>query len=194
MDADGSVTRWIHQLKAGDRDAAEALWEKYFRRMVGLAQRRLEHAPRRAADEEDVALSAFNSFCTRAKAGLFPRLTDRDNLWPLLIAITGHKCVDLIRRENRLKRRRTEQAGVDLEALLSQEPTPEFALEVADQLDHLLRRLDATGDAELRPIALWKMEGVSTGEIALRLGCVRRTVERKLTVIVGVWEREGGGW
>jgi RNA polymerase sigma factor (sigma-70 family) len=193
MDADGSITRWINQLKAGDRDAAEALWETYFRRMVELAQRRLQNAPRRAADEEDVALSAFHSFCARAKAGLFPRLTDRDNLWPLLIAITGNKCVDLIRRENRLKRRRTEQAGFDLEALLCQEPTPEFALEVADQLEHLLRKLDATGDAELRPIALWKMEGVPTGEIAARLGCVRRTVERKFAMIVGVWEREGGG-
>lgn len=37
MDADGSITRWINQLKAGDRDAAEALWETYFRRSPGSA-------------------------------------------------------------------------------------------------------------------------------------------------------------
>src|SRR5262245_3491912 len=113
MQADGSITRWITQLKAGNHDAAEALWTTYFRRMVALAQHRLQRAPRRAADEEDVALSAFNSFCARAKAGLFPRLTDRDNLWPLLLAITQNKCVDLIRRENRLKRRSPDQVAVD---------------------------------------------------------------------------------
>lgn len=193
MQAEGSITHWITQLKAGNADAAQPLWEAYFRRMVDLAQHRLQHAPRRAADEEDVALSAFNSFCTRARAGLFPRLADRDNLWPLLVAITAHKCVDLIRRENRLKRRQPDQAQIDLETLLGDEPTPDFALQVADQLEHLLRQLDATGDPELRSIARWKMEDASTTEIAARLGCVRRTVERKLQLIVRVWEREGGG-
>src|SRR5262245_685987 len=126
MADEGSITRWIAQLKTGDADAAQALWEKYFRRMVELAQQRLRHAPRRAADEEDVALSAFNSFCTRASAGLFPRLADRDNLWPLLVAITANKCVDLVRRENRQKRRPPPLAGVDLDTLLGREPTPEF--------------------------------------------------------------------
>ena len=51
MQPEGSITRWISQLKAGDGDAAEALRETYFRRMVDLAQHRLQHAPRQAADE-----------------------------------------------------------------------------------------------------------------------------------------------
>lgn len=191
MHAEGSISRWIAQLKGGDADAAQALWETYFRRMVELARQRLQHARRRGADEEDVALSAFNSFCQRAQAGLFPRLADRDNLWPLLVAITANKAVDLVRRENRLKRRGPEEDGVDLHTVLSREPTPEFALEVADELERLLRRLDQTGDPELRSIALWKMEGLANPEIATRLGCVRRTVERKLQLIVRVWEPEG---
>jgi hypothetical protein len=45
--------------------------------MVGLARARLQGLPRRAADEEDVALSAFASFCRAAEAGRFPRLCDR---------------------------------------------------------------------------------------------------------------------
>jgi RNA polymerase sigma factor (sigma-70 family) len=190
MHAEGSITRWISQLKAGDDAAVQALWEAYFRRLVDVAERRLVHAPRRAADEEDVALSAFNSFCVQARAGRFPRLADRHNLWPLLVGITAHKCVDLIRHESRQKRR-AGGAALDVETLLSQEPTPEFALEGADQLEHLLRQLDRTGDRELRSIALRKMEGDSTTEIATRLDCSRRSVERKLQLIVRVWEREG---
>ena len=81
MPAPGSVTAWIEQLKAGDAAAAAPLWQGYFRRLVGLARQRLGAAPRGAADEEDVALSAFASFCRAAAQGRFPRLDDRDHLW-----------------------------------------------------------------------------------------------------------------
>ena len=39
---------------------------------------------------------------------------------------------------------------------------------------------------------LWKMEGYTVEEIAEKLGCVQRTVERKLRVIRGLWNPEGG--
>jgi DNA-directed RNA polymerase specialized sigma24 family protein len=191
MRAESSITHWIAQLKTGNADAAEPLWEAYFPRLVELARGRLVGGPRRAADEEDVALSAFHSFCARARAGRFPRLADRHSLWPLLVVITARKCAELFRRENRQKRRPAGQTAVDLETLLSQEPTPDFAAQAVDELDHLLGRLDETGDPELRRIAQWKMEGDTTEEVAQRLGCVRRTVERKLALIVRVWEREG---
>src|SRR6185312_13453068 len=64
---EGSVTYWLAQLRAGVQDAAQPLWERYFQRLVGLARIRLQGAPRRAADEEDVALSAFGSFCRGAE-------------------------------------------------------------------------------------------------------------------------------
>ena len=191
MATEGSITRWIGRLKGGDVSAAQHLWESYFTRMVTLARHRLRAAPRRAADEEDVALSAFNSFCQGAKEGRFNLLADRNNLWPLLVSITAHKCVDLVRRESRLKRGGQANTVRDFDELISREPTPEFAAEVADQLDRLLALLDATGDDDLRPTALAKMQGETTPEIAARLGCGRRTVERKLQVIVRIWEREG---
>src|SRR5438874_1974030 len=57
-----SVTDWLGRLRAGDRDAAQRLWERYFDQLVRLARGRLRGARRRAADEEDVALSALDSF------------------------------------------------------------------------------------------------------------------------------------
>src|SRR3954465_10931710 len=62
---DGSVTRWLDDLKGGEggegaNAAVQPLWERYFERLVRLAHPRLRAAPRGPADEEDVALSAFD--------------------------------------------------------------------------------------------------------------------------------------
>jgi len=189
MSQEGSVTRWLTRLREGDPAAVEPLWRAYFTRLVELARQRLRGAARRVADEEDVALSAFDSFCRAAAAGRFPRLDDRDSLWPLLVAITAHKCVDLVRRENRGKGDPVP-AGVEFDDLITREPSPEMAAEATETLTRLLAGLDRTGDADLRAIALARLEGDDLDAIAARLGCVRRTVERKLALIARLWERE----
>jgi hypothetical protein len=97
MASDGSITRLIVLLKDGDRDAAQPLWDAYFRRLVGLARARLRGTPRGMADEEDVALSAFDGFCRRAERGDFPQLADRDDLWQLLFVLTVRKAIGLAR-------------------------------------------------------------------------------------------------
>ena len=68
--------------------------------------------------------------------------------------------------------------------MLGQEPTPEFAAQVAEEFERLLDRL---GDADLRTIAVWKMEGYTTEEIAAKLRRAPRTVERKLDLIRRRW-------
>ena len=200
MASKGSVTYWIGQLQAGDPAAAQQLWERYFQRLVGLARKKLADAPRRAADEEDVALSAFASFCRGASRGQFPQLADRDNLWRLLVTVTARKAMHLQRDERRQKRgggavqdeaawRRTaageEQIGLD--EVVGKEPTPEFAVQVAEEYRRLLELL---GDDELRSIALWKLEGCGNEEIASKLGCVRLTVQRRLRLIRDIWSKE----
>tara|TARA_R110002111_G_scaffold258083_1_gene326906 strand:+ start:168221 stop:168841 length:621 start_codon:yes stop_codon:yes gene_type:complete len=198
-----TVTQWIDQLKTGDAQAAQKLWESYFLEMVEVARRKLRGAPRGMADEEDVALSAFKSFCLGAQNGRFPQITDRENLWPLLVAITSHKSVDLIRNENRQKRGGTGKSGndeerkkqtslpVDFEEIIQQQPSPEFAVQLAEELERLLDLLDKTGDSTLRQVALGKMEGETTTEIAQNLGFARRTVERKLQLITRLWQEDG---
>jgi hypothetical protein len=104
MSSDGSVTRWIDQLQLGDPAAVQQLWQRYFQRLVGLARKKLANAPRRVADEEDVALSAFDSFCRNAEQGRFPDLADRDGLWRLLVVMTARKAGHLRRDQGRQKR------------------------------------------------------------------------------------------
>jgi DNA-directed RNA polymerase specialized sigma24 family protein len=195
MSAEGSVTRLLAPLREGDEAAVQQLWDRYFARLVGLARQKLRSAPCRAADEEDVALSAFNSFCCQAEAGRLPQLLDRDSLWRLLVVFTARKAFHLIRDENRHKRGvlvQTENAQRDaktplLEQVLSREPSPELAAEVADECRRLL---GALGDKELEQIALWRMEGHSVEEIAQLLGYAPRSIKRKLHLIRDLWERE----
>jgi DNA-directed RNA polymerase specialized sigma24 family protein len=202
MSSGGSITHWIARLTAGDPLAAQKLWEGYGLRLVGLARKKLKGAPRGAADEEDVALSAFDSLCRGAEAGRFPQMLDRDSLWQLLAAITAHKALDLARRERRLKRgggRVLDEAALrgpadpgeepaGLEQLLSREPTPEFAAQMAEEFQRLLAGLE---DDSLRAVALAKMEGLTNQEVAAQLGCAPRTIDRKLQVIRTLWGQEG---
>jgi DNA-directed RNA polymerase specialized sigma24 family protein len=71
-----------------------------------------------------------------------------------------------------------EDSAVDL--ILSREPTPVFAAQVAEEYQRLL---DGLGDDRLRAVAVWKMEGYTNEEIAAKLGRTLRSVERKLQVI-----------
>jgi DNA-directed RNA polymerase specialized sigma24 family protein len=195
MSSAGTVTAWINQLGAGDDAAAQKLWECYFQRLVSLARVRLRGKSRAAADEEDVALSAFDSFCRGIQAGRFPRLDDRDRLWQLLMVITARKAIDVAQREGRRKRGggKVRHASAvppeDLVRVLGPEPTPALAAQLAEECQRLLERL---GDAQLRSVALWKMEGYANEEIAARLGRSLPTVERKLRRIRDLWAREIG--
>lgn len=194
MASDGSVSRLLEGLVVGNPEAVQQLWERYFRRLVGLARHKLAGVPRAAADEEDVALSAFNSFCLRAEQGQFPQLLDRDNLWRLLVVLTLRKTAHLMRDQTRQKRGGgaaivSGGAGDSfvLDEVLSQEPTPELA---AIATEEHRRLMEALADDELRSVALWRMEGYSVEEIAGRLGYAPRSIKRKLQLIRSIWEKE----
>jgi DNA-directed RNA polymerase specialized sigma24 family protein len=188
-----SVTRWISALKEGDQSAAQGLWEAYFRRLVGLAHARLRDAPRRIADEEDVALSAFDSFCRGAQARRFPRLDDRNDLWQILVLITVRKAIDLRNYEGRSSRGSgkvqslTELSQEGLEAIGGDQPTPELAAQLAEGFQRLIEQL---GDTTEQSVTTWKLEGFTDDDIAARLGCVTKTVERILARIRKMWTRE----
>jgi DNA-directed RNA polymerase specialized sigma24 family protein len=198
MAASDPVTLCIAQLKQNNPVAAQKLWDGYFHRLVGLARAKLRGTPRRAADEEDVALSAFDSFCRGTGHGQFPQLGNRDDLWQLLALITARKAVDLIQHDRRKKRGsgRVEGesallgpngTGSGFDRIVGSEPAPEFAVQMAEECRRLLDRL---GDDDLRATALWRMEDRTVEEIAALLGCVPRTVERKLRLIRDIWSSE----
>lgn len=188
-----SITTWLGELRQGNSQAAQHLWERYFARLVAFARSRLSGSARRAADEEDVALSAFHSFCQAAER--FPRLSNRDDLWQVLVLVTARKASKERRRQQALKRgggadqggRSTRPAAdVDeLERIVGNEPDPQFAVMLAEHFEALLSALPS---ADLKEVARLRLEEYSTNEIAQRLRCTERTVRRRLILIRTLWE------
>jgi hypothetical protein len=74
--------------------------------MVELARVRLRSSRHKdtGCDEEDAALSAFDSVCAGLARGRFPQLSNRDELWSLLVVITTRKVQAQARRLLQQKR------------------------------------------------------------------------------------------
>jgi RNA polymerase sigma factor (sigma-70 family) len=190
-----SVTAWIGELKSGQDRGTQKLWERYFERLVRLASRQLGSAPRRIADEEDVAVSVFQCLCEGAASGRFEQLRDRDDLWKLLTAISSMKAVDQIRHQTAKKRGGTGLRGESIVAgwnserggfdqLLHGDPSPEFLTIMDEQQQKLF---EALPDASQRDVARLRFEGFSNEEIAAQLGMSLRSVERKLKLVREIW-------
>ncbi len=192
MPGEGSISVWLDRLKGGDPEATQALWQRFYRHLVEQARQRLRGLPSRAADEEDVALSAFDSFFRGARAGRFPRLDDRHDLWQVLLMLLANKAAGLRRHEGRHKRgggRVVPASAVEgpLGEVRDDAPSPQLAAQMAEECRRLL---DLLGDEELRATALARLEGYSNEEIAARLGRSLATVERRLRLIREAWEGE----
>jgi RNA polymerase sigma factor (sigma-70 family) len=205
-DPTGSVTQHIQRFRSGDpghRDeAARQLWERYFPRLLILARRQLDRRIRIREDEEDVALSAGKSVFKRLERGDFD-LAGRDDLWALLARVVRNKACNAADRQLCDKRdvRRTRAfvpSDVDQSdaprrgpgPVEDPEPTPEevaVATELCEELERRLESLDPK-DPLMKQVALLKMDEYTNSEIAKRLECSDRTVERKLNRVRKRWQ------
>jgi DNA-directed RNA polymerase specialized sigma24 family protein len=200
MPGDETVTCWLRQLETGDGDAARHLWQRYYRELVELARTRLGTTPRRASDEEDVALSVLRCLYEGAARGQFTTLVNRRELWQLLATITGRKVIAQQRYLNQQKRGGGQVRGdsvlqgsngdrsrLGFDGIPGDAPTPEVLAITAEEYQRLMTLLD---DDRLRQIAQCKLEGYTNAEIGKRLGLTCRSIERKLRSIRHVWEGE----
>ncbi len=198
MDSErGSVSIWLAGLKAGEQEAAQALWKRFSAKLLQEARHRFGTFSTAVADEEDIAQSVFHSLCRGAKQNRFEYVQDRDELWWLLLELTHAKVIDHIRRELAQKRGAgrirlessiasgsANDAGFRLDALIGTEPTPEFLAMLDDENRRLMLLLESD---DLRRIASLRIEGFTMPEVAIRLEMSLRTVERKLDLIRRRW-------
>jgi DNA-directed RNA polymerase specialized sigma24 family protein len=195
----GSVTHHIVALKAGDPDAVHRLWDRYFPRLVRLARLTFRaRGDRRltvAEGSEDAASRAFQRLCTAVAEEDALALSDRDDLWIVLVRMTRDQAIDILRRELAAKR---GGGRVVAESVLAEGEvgfaefvgcirTPEEEVIGAEAYQ---RHLDRLGDETLRRVALLRMEGYTNGEIAQQLGRSLSYVNRKLDLIRALWTEE----
>lgn len=199
MATSDSITTWIRTLKGGEQEAVQQLWDRYFQRLEHFISTKLPCHMKRAFDEEDVALSAFQSFVDGALAGRFPELEDRNNLWSVLAVIAARKASAYLRHANRQKRGGGEvrgesgayPAGPDqapgLDFLAGEGQNPELEAQFVEECERLLGSLKTE---ELRSIAILKMQGYAIAEIAEIVNCTQRAVQRRLEIIRRTWREE----
>lgn len=192
MSEPGSVSELIERLQSQDSNAEREIWERLIERLINAANRRLRNLPRRVADEEDVAIAAFNAFFAGVREGRFRRLNNRDDLWQILSMLVERQAIGVMRNQLAEKRGggyvrgesvfenvlagNSARAGIDQIA----DPGPSIldglAIEVREMLDDL-------DDDVQRRIAMMRLAGHTNGEIARELNIAVRSVERKLQLI-----------
>lgn len=189
MENRGSVSHWLDGLREGDSLAAQELWNRYFARLASVAQARLAHLAQETSGE-DVALSALKSVMIGVRDNRYPDLNDRTSLWPLLVTVAARKSISEQRRQLAKKRTRAAECRLqDVQDYIGVEPSPEFAADVADELERLVVCLE---DSTMREIVQMKLGGCTNDEIAVELDCSKRTVIRKLKLIRQEWRDSAG--
>jgi len=196
----GSVTLWISQLKGGEDAALAKLHDRYWPFLVNLARKKIRGPQRGAADEEDIAGQAFWAFYQMLQDGEVPRLNNRHDLYALLGIITARKAINQMQHERRLKRGGGQVRGesvlgyvagadsqrVGMDHQKGKGPTPAEEAILHDCYQHYL---DILSD-NLRFIAERHLAGFSNLEISEELDCSKRTVERKMRIILNKWKEQ----
>lgn len=186
-----SVTQFFTQVRRGDGDAAQVLWDQYGHRMLGLARKVLKSRVTSFTDEQDAVQSAFRSFWQRAARGDFGENLDRDGLWRLLGNITLRKALRHQERETAQKRGGgrvvcesalavPSDAPFRLDDLMDCVPAKDFDLTCEEMLLEL--------DEVQRKIALLRLMSHTNEEIANLLNLSVSSVERKLRLIRNIWK------
>jgi DNA-directed RNA polymerase specialized sigma24 family protein len=200
-DRGGSVERLIVQLREGDDRALAPLWERYFERLVKVARGRLPvGSPGRVeGGSMDAALNALQSFHSRLRKGEYGWVTSRGDLWKLLVTMTRNKAITQARSASAEKRHprqglirgselaTPEGAGYSLEEVVTEDPTPEMAVELAERIERIHKAL---GDPELSRVFLLRLEGYSREEISDAIDRAVRSVSRKLEIVRQAVEKE----
>ncbi len=196
------ITLLIRKVEAGDAESASELWNFCFSRLQSYCRRKLPGNLRRILDEEDVALSAFKSFCLGAQDGKFGPIDGRDEFWKLLYCIAARKAGVSLRYQQAIKRGGGQVTGESaflvtnpsqhgesvprpIEQVAESNVSPVSIEAFLTDCEELFELLDTD---ELRIIAMMRVEGYAVEEIAERIGCAKRSVERRLNLIRQIWK------
>jgi DNA-directed RNA polymerase specialized sigma24 family protein len=183
-----SLSRFVVAAADGNQEAMGRLWKHYSIAMLEVARSRLIGSVKRTVDEEDIALSAFRSFCSLVGRHDV-QIQNRKNLWALLVTLTVRKVHNATAYAMSAKRDVRKEVSLDgiVAQIPSKEPTAEFVASFQEEFDHLMNILD---NDDLRAIARHKLSGLTNEEIALEMQITRRTVERKLMLVRSLWNED----
>lgn len=179
LDAPPTDRALIEELRAGNREAATVLYQRYAKRLRQLIRNKCSSSLARRIDADDILQSVFHAFFKGAARGVYD-VPDGEELWPLLLVIALNKIRTQGSFHLAAKRDVRMTCGLDedesnhaaVNRLEANEPMPFLKL-VADEA---LERIPPTQ----REIVELRVAGYEVEEIAHRVGRSKRTVERLL--------------
>ncbi len=200
-DSDGSVTKWIEELKGGSSPVHAGVWGRYFLRLANFVEAGMAKTPGRAVGGEDVASQVLETVCRKVAVGQFPDLRVRGDLWNLLLKVAKRKLASQTRLELRQKRGGGrvvletdlgvyQNEAFDMDDIAGTEPTLDSVISLRDSCNYLIEMV--LRDDKSRQVARLKLEGLTNEEIAKKIGVTSRTVDRKLRLIRNLWAEEFG--
>ncbi len=165
--ADG---RLVELVAAKDAGALEALYGRYGGAAYSLARRILTEETLAQDVVQEVFLSLWRD------AGRFD--AGRGTVAAYLLSMTHHRAVDVVRREERLRRWRTSDDDLELEA----DPGPgvEEEVEAAERRSEVRAALAALAPAQREALLLAYFGGYTQREIAALAGVPLGTVKTRM--------------
>lgn len=174
---DASDRSLLRRLRHGEESAATALYLKYARRLLALAQAKTSTDLAAKEEADDIVQSVFKSFFRKASAGLYD-VPAGEELWNLLLVITINKIRAKGNYHRAAKRDMRLAAGDQpLNAVPADGAGNDVALaELQMVIDGILRGLpDKSAEIVERRIA-----GHEVNDIVSQVKRSKRTVERVL--------------
>jgi RNA polymerase sigma factor (sigma-70 family) len=175
----GSVSRLLETARSGDQPSLNALFNRFYARLIGWANRELHPAKCRAFDAEDIAVEAFHSFYLGMEQGKYPDIGDRRSLQSLLATITIRKAINRIEEANTVKRGGGKIAGEsvfnEFDSLPGIDLNPAEQSIIDDEVEYCLNKIPE----KLRDVLRLTIHGLSTSDIARELNCSTRSIQLK---------------
>jgi RNA polymerase sigma-70 factor, ECF subfamily len=167
----------LRRVRAGEQDAATALYLRYAEHLRSLAAAQTSPALATRVDPDDIVQSVFRTFFRRVGEDQYD-VPAGDDLWRLFLVIALHKIRNAATHHRAAKRdvRQTVHIGDEAARVAgaTADQTGEAVLRMV--IDDALARLpDGT-----RRIVELRVEGFEVAEIADRVGRSKRSVERVL--------------
>jgi RNA polymerase sigma-70 factor (ECF subfamily) len=178
ISAERSDDSLLRRFRSGDEDAATALYRRYARRLLALAESKTSTEFATRFDAEDVVQSVFRSFFRRARDGYY-QVPDSGELWQLLLVLSLNKIRRLAIHHRAQKR---DVRATILDEILPEHPTHEHSEDdvafgvLKMVVEDTISELTATQQSIVRD----RIEGFEVSEIAERVNRSKRTVERTL--------------
>jgi RNA polymerase sigma factor (sigma-70 family) len=153
-----------------DADALEALYDRYGKVAYSLAHRIVADGTLAQDVVQEVFLSIWRD------AGRFDAA--RGTVSTYLLATTHHRAVDVVRREENLRRRRTSDDGLEFEP--DPKPGVEDDLEAAERRGQVRAALAELPRAQREALALAYFGGFTQREVASLAGVPLGTVKTRM--------------